>query len=214
MISIKYSKTVLHLIAMILILLGVILYSLMNFDKAHAYPITTNALLVNDRTTLRVCFATDQFLTTRMIEISDRLFTALDQVRQYKGTDWLPAGFQEKTPIPESNCQVRIPSKQMLGFESLGPGLTDKPGPFRSVILVLSETSANRVLENKNADFATYELMQISDHVAVEVTSALVVRESSLENPEFIETYLPVALGLEPVTEFKRPAEEPIPSGK
>lgn len=85
------------------------------------------------------------------------------------------------------------------------------PG-VRTVILVLNEDLANVVLSpEKNAEFATYEMMQVDDHVAVEVTSALVVRKSFLSDAEFAETYLPVALGFEPAVEFTRPAEEPIP---
>jgi hypothetical protein len=206
----KFSRPLLHFVAMIGIVFGAVVYSTTHFSKAQAHPITTNALLVSDRSTLRVCLSIDPSLASRKAEISGRFINALEQVRQHKDKDWISAGFQKEVPKLETNCDVRIPSRRMLRFETLGPGLTNNPGPFRSVILVLNESLANTVLRDRNVEYATYELMQVDDHVAVEVTSALVVRIRFLDNPEFINTYLPLVIGLDPTIGLDRSTEEPV----
>jgi hypothetical protein len=174
--------------------------------EAQPHPITSNALLVSDRTALRICLEMGASLLPSAPSIAEQLSIGLGIVRQHK--DWEAAGLGVKVPKPEIGCGAKIPSKSITRFELIGPGLTETPGPFRTVIVVLDDSQADTVLDRQNVQFATFELMRVDDDVAAEVTSALVVRKDFLKEPDFVDIYLPLAIGLAPTRSFPEPAGE------
>jgi hypothetical protein len=202
------SHLAVHGLAMLSVIATTMLYAIVQpaDADAHSHPIDSNALLVSNRSVLRVCLQTDASLSPRISDIVAQLSTALGKVRQHK--DWEAAGLGANVPTPEIGCGAKIPAKRISRFELIGPGLTATPGPFRTIIVVLDGKQADTVLGKRPTQFATFESMRVNNHVAAEVTSALVVRQDFLNSSDFAEIYLPAAIGLAPLRAFPEPPGE------
>jgi hypothetical protein len=83
----------------------------------------------------------------------------------------------------------------------VGPGLSLRPSPFRTFVYVLDEAKAQEVLGEEQAIRARAELMEVSDHQMVEVSTALVIRASALGTTALREQWLPMGVGLQPLRE-------------
>jgi hypothetical protein len=162
---------------------------------AHAHFEPDSSLMVSTRDELRVCVDTQGPVDASRLE--QRLSSGLGLVRQHP--QWGVARYGERVPALERECAARLPAEITKGTV-VGPGVTDDPSPYRTVIIVLDEASAKRYLGAQPAVLVPYELMKVSDHVAVTVTQAVVVREGFVGAPAFTAEYLTPALGLEPTS--------------
>ncbi len=129
--------------------------------------------------------------------IAEELRAALVQVRHHP--DWgTVVGATDDLGIA-GECEVRLPDGPLQRMASIGPGMVEAPGPWRTVVVVLGEPQATQILGENNLVRASYEMVKISEGEAVEATSALVVREGFLQSAEFI-TSLAASIGLNPDT--------------
>lgn len=199
------TKTWLHLAAMTVVLL---LIGWQYAPEPHAHARAelnlSSSLLVDTRETLRVC-------ALLPYEDHDAATTALEagltQVQQHP--DWASAAYGNQPPALESDCHVTLPDKPIERGTIIGPGITETPGPYRTVLIVLDDASANRHLGKADAVLVPYELMKVGDHDAATVTTALVVRAAFLNSSEFTELYLPLSLGLSPKAELESSDSNP-----
>ncbi len=174
-------------------------------QTVSAQPTWDSGLLVNTRSSLRACMVTAPSLQGKASTLAARLSRGFQHARQHK--DWEGAGLGKAVPAIEAACTgAKFPTQLLEKGALVGPGVTKNPTPFRTVIFVLDNATADRVLgSDKHAGLYPYELMTVNEHEFVEVTSGLVVRESFLDSPEFVDPYLTLALGLEPSKPFARP---------
>ncbi|WP_164011405.1 hypothetical protein [Pyxidicoccus trucidator] len=170
-----------------------------------------SALLTSNRDALRLCVREAASLRGDS-RAAERLGASLKAVGAHP--DWAAARFGSKTPTVDVGCPgpelalERIEPKESI----LGVGRTAKPGRYRTVIHVLDEKTADVVLGERNAERAPAEFLRVDDHVLAEVTTALVVRESYLDNPEFTSRWLSQSVGLKPMDAgFQRSEDGELP---
>ncbi|HEX6287547.1 MAG TPA: hypothetical protein VFZ66_00075 [Herpetosiphonaceae bacterium] len=193
----------LHAIAMALVFAAIVS---LRGQNVRAQPTWDSGLLVNTRASLRTCMVTAPGLASKAPAIAQQLARGLEKVRQHR--DWEPAGLGRAIPNIERACAgAQIPTRALEKGSVVGPGMTTNPTPFRSVIFVLDEATADQVLgKGTNAGLFPFEMMAVGEHESVEVTSGLVVREGFVESADFADPYLSLALGLEPSKHFEAPA--------
>ena len=168
-----------------------------------------SALLTTNRDALRLCVREAPSLRASGSRVTERVAASLKAVGAHP--DWAAARFGSKTPTVEAGCPgPELALERLEPKESIvGQGRTSKPGRYRTVIHVLDEKTADRVLGERQAERAPAEFLRVDDHVLAEVTTALVVRESYLDDPEFTSRWLAQAVGLQPMAAgFQRSAEE------
>ena len=157
-------------------------------------------LIVSTRERLRVCAdirATDER------RVADQLTADLRQVRRHP--HWDLTDFGSRTPALDRDCTARLPETGVTKGVVIGPGVTDRPGPYRTVVGVLADGDADRYLGTQRAALVPYELMELRPGTTATVTQAVVVRETFVSSPEFVKDYLTPAIGLHP---------DPDPDGK
>lgn len=175
-------------------------------DDSHAHDDgphfdVQSALLTSNRDALRLCVQESASLRGSAARITERLSTGLKTVSAHP--DWAAARFGSRTPTVERGCPgpalalERLEPKESI----IGPGLAVKPSRYRTFIHVLDERTADIVLGERQVDRAPAEFLRVDDHVLAEVSTALVVRESYLDSPEFAERWLAGAVGLMPTTD-------------
>jgi hypothetical protein len=194
-----------HAIAMALVFAAIVS---LRGQQVSAQPTWDSGLLVNTRASLRACMVTAPGLAEKAPAIAQQLSQGFEKVRQHK--DWERAGLGRGVPNVERACAgATIPTRALEKGSVVGPGVTKNPTPFRTVVFVLDNATADTVLgTGVNAGLYPFEKMAVDEHEFVEVTSGLVVRESFLESPDFADPFLSLALGLEPTKRFERPATE------
>lgn len=161
----------------------------------HAHFDPTTGLLVSTRDELRVCVATIGQVDAARLDA--KLSAALQVVRGHR--QWTDAGYSE-VPQPERRCTAGLPATGVAKGVVVGPGMTDDPGPYRTVVVVLDDVTASRSLGQQQAVLAPWELMLVRDREAATVTQAVVVRAAFLDDPRFALDYLTSAVGLDPAT--------------
>ena len=164
----------------------------------------SSPLLIKERDKPRICVVVESTLPKYII--MHRINNLLVEKVMYT-SEWKHAGYQQAPTIDEGCAsKIRIPHRRMERFEPLGPGLTETPGPYRGVLIVLSERRADLVLgPGKLAELGSYEIVQVDTHTFVEVTSLVVVRESALDHPSMTDFYLPLLIGLSPKNDGMKP---------
>jgi len=171
-----------------------------------------SALLTKNRDALRLCVREAPALHGRGTRVAERLGAKLKALNAHP--DWAAARFGPKTPTVEAGCPgpelalERINPKESI----VGVGPTSTPARFRTFIHVLDEQTADVVLGDRKAERAVAEFLRVDDHVLAEVTTALVVRESYLDDPEFASRWLSQTVGLRPMdASFQRSADDAVP---
>ncbi|NMO21488.1 hypothetical protein HPC49_31690 [Pyxidicoccus fallax] len=182
-----------------------------NIPEGDVHFDDKSALLTTNRDALRLCVREAPGLRGggRVTERLDASLKALDA-----HPDWAAARFGAKTPTVEAGCPgPALPLARIEPKESIvGPGPTTKPGRFRTFIHVLDEKTADVVLGERKAERAVAEFLRVDDHILAEVTTALVVRESYLDDPEFASRWLSQAVGLQPMSAgFQRLEDGEVP---
>ncbi|HEX6292739.1 MAG TPA: hypothetical protein VFZ66_26380 [Herpetosiphonaceae bacterium] len=199
-------QTMLHIAAMVVVVLAGVGFA-WSGSRAEAAVLTDSPLLVSNRSSLQVCAQVAPALQGKSSTIMNRLNERMETLRATHPKWNEVYGLSVASPRFNSNCTVKIPTTLLDEADpwAVGKGFTNHPSQFRAVVLVLDDKTADVVLGNLNVKHAAYEMMQISEHEAVEVTNALVVRESYLGTQEFVDQYMSVAVSLEPVKPYERP---------
>ncbi|AEI63335.1 hypothetical protein [Corallococcus macrosporus] len=171
-------------------------------EDPHAHDDATefnvqSALLTRNRDALRLCVQESASLRGSAARINERLGASLRAVSNHP--DWAAARFGDRKPTIEQGCPgpalalERLEPKESI----IGPGLALKASRYRTFIHVLDEKTADVVLGERQVDRAPAEFLRVDDHVLAEVSTALVVRESYLDHPEFAARWLAGAVGLQ-----------------
>lgn len=158
---------------------------------------TESALLVAERHSLQLCVEVDPALegqSKQLVEALEQDVAALAAAHP----DWQSAGFARAPVLVQRGCPgLPMPSGRMeRKGAKLGPGLSKRPSPFRTFVYILGEPKAQEVLGDEPAVRAHAELMQVSDHVAAEVSSTLVIRASALGTESLRGMWLANSVGL------------------
>jgi hypothetical protein len=159
----------------------------------HAHFDPQSALLVSTRGELRVCLTTQGLVDAAAV--ADQLGAAFEVLRRHP--QWQLSGY-DQVPKLEQGCPATLPPTGVSKGVVVGPGLTEEPGPYRAVIVVLNDHAAAGYLGEQPAVLVPYELMRIGERDAASVTQAVVVRTAFLNDPEFATEYLTPAVGLDP----------------
>ena len=168
-------------------------------DDDHAHFDGQSALLTTNRDALRLCVQEAPGLRGAGARTAERLGASLKALNAHP--DWAAARFGARTPSIDVGCPgpqlalERIDPKASI----VGVGRTAKPGRYRTVVHVLDEKTADVVLGDRKAERAVAEFLRVDDHLLAEVTTALVVRESYLDDPEFTSSWLSQTVGLRPM---------------
>ncbi|HEX5748224.1 MAG TPA: hypothetical protein VFZ09_18440 [Archangium sp.] len=196
-------REVAHVVAMVgMLFLGVRCAGMEEVESEHPHLMLDNALLVGERTGLQVCVELAPALKERSGELLGALKSDLALLRE-RHPLWEKSGFGQAPVRVQLGCpgaampSARLESKGAL----LGPGLSERPSPFRTFVYVLDDARAQEVLGKEQAIRARAELLKVEDHVLAEVSTALVVRASDLGRASFQETWLPTGVGLPPLRE-------------
>ncbi|MEU6078384.1 hypothetical protein [Micromonospora sp. NPDC047074] len=150
-------------------------------------------LIVSTRDRLRVCA---DIRVADQRQVTDRLTAGLRQVRRHP--HWELTDFDDRTPALEGGCRATLPQEGVAKGVVVGPGVTARPGPYRTVVVVLGGAEADRLLGGQRAVLVPYELMEIEHGATATVTQAVVVRDTFVGSPEFVKDYLTPAIGLHP----------------
>jgi hypothetical protein len=196
------KKEVAHVAAMLSVLVIGVRCGAETEEPEHAHFTTENALLVSDRDALHVCVELDPALADRSEELLGALKEDLAALEQ-SHSDWRRAGLGRAPVRVQQGCPGQaMPSGRLESKGTqVGPGLSLRPSPFRTFVYVLDEAKAQEVLGEQRALRARAELMEVSDHQMVEVSTALIVRASALGTAELREQWLPMGVGLKPLRE-------------
>jgi len=177
---------------------------LQGFTNLRNAPRDSSPLWIEDRASLRLCVMVEPSLPKD--EITSKVYALLVENVMHTPA-WEHAGYSQ-APVIDDECtsQIRIPSRRMDRFEPLGPGVTENPGPYRGVLVLLSEERADVVLgPGKLAEFGSYGLVQVDEHTFAEVIPLVVARASALEHPSMVQIYLPSLVGLLPTNHGAKP---------
>jgi hypothetical protein len=199
-------QTMVHIVAMVAVILAGVIYA-RSGATAHAAVDHNSPLLVNTRTSLQVCAQVAPALKSRSGEILGKLNHSMLAL-QATHPSWSEVhGVTTAAPAFSSDCTAKIPTRLIDEADPnmVGKGFTTKPSPFRAVVLVLDDKTADVALGKLNVKHVAYEMMQVSEHEAVEVTNALVVRESFVDSQDFVDQYLSVAVSLDPIKPYALP---------
>jgi hypothetical protein len=206
------THLVLNCLLMVLIVAGAIVY---NASRAEAKVDTNSPLLVTTRTSLRLCAHVAPSLADQSAEIRERLSTSLNIVRT-TNPYWGKAYRDAALPQLETACTIQIPEQPIDESDpyAVGRGMVKDPSPYRAVFLILDEATAKNILGERLASLVPYEMMQVGDHDAAEITKALVLRESAIDNPKVIQLQMALAIGLYPAQPIELPPGEKSPTIK
>jgi hypothetical protein len=196
-------REVAHVVAMVgMLVLGVRCAGMEEVESEHPHLMLDNALLVGERTGLQVCVELAPALKERSGELLGALKADLALLRE-RHPLWEKAGFGQAPVRVQLGCPgAAMPSGRLESKGALvGPGLSERPSPFRTFLYVLDDARALEVLGKEQPLRARAELMKVEDHVLAEVSTALVIRASDLGTPAFQETWLPTGVGLPPLRE-------------
>ncbi len=196
-------REVAHVVAMVgMLFLGVRCAGMEDVESEHPHLMLDNALLVGERTGLQVCVELAPSLKDRSGELLGALKSDLALLRE-RHPLWEKSGFGQAPVRVQLGCPgAAMPSARLESKEALlGPGLSERPSPFRTFLYVLDDAQAQEVLGKEQAIRARAELLKVEDHVLAEVSTALVIRASDLGTPSFQETWLPTGVGLPPLRE-------------
>lgn len=199
-------RTMMHIVAMAAVVLAGVAYAFSGATARAAYD-HSSPLLVNTRSKLEVCAQVAPKLKDKNIAITNKLNERMSKLKATH-PKWNDVhGKAAAAPAFSNSCTVKIPNQLIDEADPnvIGKGFTTKPSPFRAIVLVVDNETADIALGKLNVKHATYELMWINEHEAVEVTNALVVRESYLDTQEFVDQYLSVAVSLEPARPYELP---------
>lgn len=185
-------KTLTHLGAMAVILS--LAYSYVATRPAKAELNMETNLLVSTRDRFRVCLQTDSGVSTAARE---KLVGSMNKLHSQRTGDWEWADLGNRVPVLEQGCPgANFPPNANAGAAAIGRGRTTAPGPHRTTIFVVSDATADAMWGPKgNVDIIPYELMCFS-HECASVTSGLVVRESFLDHPDFLDPWLSISVGM------------------
>lgn len=177
-------------------------------EPEHSHLTLQNALLVEERRGLEVCVELDPALEHRSQELLGTLKESLAALEQ-SHPDWGKAGLGRMPVRVQLGCPGHgMPSERLESKgAAVGPGLSVHPSPFRTFLYVLDDAKAQEVLGDQQFVRARAELMEVSDHQLVEVSTALVLRASALGTSSLREEWLPASVGLKPLRE---PATPPL----
>ncbi len=169
-------------------------------EPAHADVTLDRALLVSTRDELRLCVALSPTLEKQRAGagIHDQLAGSLARVRNHPDWDaaYGAAEIADRDAVEASCPDAKLPDRYEPKITVAGPGVTEEPSPYRTWIYVLDEATADRLLgAGVQSGTAAAELMRVGKDELVTVTSALLVRQSRLDDAEFV-TELTRAVGL------------------
>lgn len=200
----KFSKRELvHVTAMLSVLvIGVRCGPEMQEDSAEAHLTVDSALLVAERRALQLCVEVDPALEAQ----SAQLLSTLEQdvaALAAAHPDWVRAGYGRAPVVIQRGCPEAALPAGRLDFKGakVGPGLTARPSPFRTFIHILGDAKAQEVLGEQPAVRAHAELMRADEHMAVEVSTSLVIRASALGTDSLRQQWLPMGVGLKSLSE-------------
>ena len=199
-------QTMMHIAAMVVVALAGVIFARTG-STAKAAVNLESPLIVTTRASLQVCAQVAPALKGKSVAIMSRLNQRMETLRATH-PKWNDVhGRASSAPAFSSACSVTVPTKLLdeADASALGKGFTTNPSQFRAVVLVLDDQTADVVLGKLNVKHAPYEMMQVGQHEAVEVTNALVVRESYVNTQEFVDQYLSVAVSLDPAKPYERP---------
>lgn len=179
------------LAGLLAVVLGLVVESRLSPDVAHVDP--GSDLIVSTRERLRVC-ADIRGADER--RVTDQLTAGLRRVRRHP--HWHLTDFGGDVPALERGCPARLPETGVSKGIVVGPGVTERPGPYRTVVVVLGGRDADRFLGHQRAALVPYELMELRPGMTATVTQAVVVRDTFVSSPEFTRDYLTPAIGLHP----------------
>jgi hypothetical protein len=181
-------------------------------EAGHSHVVFEGGLLVSERQALQLCVELAPGLEDRGEEVLRQL---QEDVAALEGShpDWGVARYRRAPVKLQRGCPgVGLPKRRLEGKgESLNFGPTQSPSPFRTFVYVLDDASADVVLGGQEAVRATAETMRVDDHVMVEVSTALVVRASSLGTAAFREAWLPTGVGLRSLNAPAAPTVDVMP---
>ena len=196
------KKELLHVAAMLSVLAVGVHCGAEPEEGGHAHFTTGNALLVSERSALQVCVELAPALESKSEELMAGLKADLASLEQ-RHPAWTKAGLGRAPVRLQRGCPGNaLPSGRLESKGAqVGPGLSHFPSPFRTFIYVLDEAKAQEVLGEQQSLRARAELMQVSDHQMVEVSTALVIRASAIGTDALREEWLPLGTGLPPLRE-------------
>ena len=192
-----------HVAAMLgVLVLGVRCAGMGEVESDHPHLMLENALLVGERTGLQLCVELAPSLHSRSGELLNALKADVAKLKDSHPL-WERAGFGQAPVRVQLGCPGGVmPAGRLQSKGALvGPGLSERPSPYRTFLYVLDDAKAQEVLGDEPAIRARAELMKVEDHVMAEVSTALVIRASSLGTAAFQETVLPSGMGLPPLRE-------------
>jgi hypothetical protein len=160
----------------------------------HAHLDTSKGLLVTSRSTLKVCVETGSSAQPQpAIRASLRL--ALGMAKQHPS--WRKAYGGDDGTVDFGCPQPRLPERFDRRTTVAGPGVTDDPSAYRVWLYLLDPATADRVLgTGLSKGLAAAELMREAT-VLFPVSTALLVRDTGLNDISALAGDLLVALGLE-----------------
>ncbi|EAU65320.1 hypothetical protein STIAU_8078 [Stigmatella aurantiaca DW4/3-1] len=178
----------------------------------HSHLNFEGGLLVAERQALQLCVELAPGLADRGEEVLSRLRADVATV-EGAHPDWDVARYRQAPVRMQLGCPgAALPKRRMEGKgDALNDGPTTAPSPFRTFVYVLDDASADEVLGEKEALRARAETMRVDEHVSVEVSTALVVRASSIGTASFREAWLPMGMGLRPLNPLPEPAVDVMP---
>ena len=204
-------RVALHLVLMAAVAAGVV-FAAMGGSSPHAHLDLDSGLLVSTREDFQVCAEVAGPLERDQAALAGRLETALRTVREHR--DWAAAGLGARPASVTLGC----PSASAPAALDAPPANehdnpvepVDEPSPYRVWVYVLDDASADRLLgRSVNSALAPAEHIAAGGHGVAEVSTAVYVRASHLDDPDFARTTLTAAAGL--ATDAPEP---PVPAGK
>lgn len=179
------------LTALLAVFLGLFIESRLSAAVPQVDP--ESDLIVSTRERLRVCA---DIRAANQRQVTDQLTAGLRQVRRHP--HWERTDFGTETPVLERGCRAQLPDDGVAKGIVVGPGITEHPGPYRTIVVVLGGEEADRLLGNQRAVLVPYELMKLDPGMTATVTQTVVVRDAFVSSPEFVKDYLTPAIGLHP----------------
>lgn len=197
-----------HATAMVCAVIGLVRCGVDEGD-GHDHFDATTALLVRSRDALRACVQVAPGLEPRKDQLVEQLRGSFGVVQQHPS--WSTAGFGRGLAEIAASCPAGVVPQEVIDHKSslVGPGVTDRPTPYRLFVYVVDDATADRVLGDRNVERAPAELMRVGAHELAEVSTALVVRQSFLSHPEFALYWLTWGVGLMPAGGLDSVSSEP-----
>jgi hypothetical protein len=161
----------------------------------HAHLDTTRGLLVTTRSTLRLCVEAGSSAQQQPV-IRASVQTALGVAKQHPL--WRSVYGDQQGSLEWGCPAPRLPERFEPKATIAGPGATEDPSAYRIWLYVLDPATADRVLGTEvGKGVAAAELMR-DGSVLFPVSTALLLRDTRLNDIAALASDLTVALGLEP----------------